>query len=93
LDRKNNELEDMRSEHQLKVAQLESLNQRLERKLNQLERESAHLQELRDKEASDSRQAAKILRQQLQTDFDKKVQNVIKKSEFFLISALIFGFI
>jgi hypothetical protein len=82
LDRKNNELEDMRSEHQLKVAQLESLNQRLERKVTQLERESAHLQELRDREASDSRQAAKLLRQQLQTDFDKKVQNVRKKSEF-----------
>jgi hypothetical protein len=65
LDRKNNELEDMQSEHQLKVAQLESLNQRLERKLTQLERESAHLQELRDKEASESRQAAKLLRQQL----------------------------
>ena len=69
----------MRSEHQLKVAQLESLNQRLERKLTQLERESTHLQELRDKEASESRQATKLLRQQLQADFDKKVQNAIKK--------------
>ena len=68
----------MRSEHHLKVAQLESLNQRLERKLTQLERESSHLQEIRDKEASESRQAAKLLRQQLQTDFDKKVQNVIR---------------
>ena len=64
----------MRSEHHLKVAQLESLNQRLERKLSQLERESSHLQEMRDKEVSDLRQAAQLLRQQLQADFDKKVQ-------------------
>ena len=72
----------MRSEHQLKVAHLESLNLRLERKLAQLERESTHLQELRDKEASESRQAAKLLRQQLQADFDKKVQNVVKRGDF-----------
>ena len=58
---------------------MESLNQRLERKLAQLERESTHLQELRDKEASESRQATKLLRQQLQADFDKKVQNATKK--------------
>ena len=64
----------MRSEHQLKVAQLESVNQRLERKLAQLERESTHLREVRDKEASEARQAAKLLRQQLQDDFDKKVK-------------------
>ena len=64
----------MRSEHHLKVAQLESLNQRLERKLSQLERESSHLQEMRDKEVSDLRQATQLLRQQLQADFDKKVQ-------------------
>ena len=64
----------MRSEHHLKVAQLESLNQRLERKLSQVERESSHLQEMRDKEVSDLRQAAQLLRQQLQADFDKKVQ-------------------
>lgn len=84
MDRKNNELEDMRSEHQLKVAQLESLNQRLERKLTQLERESTHLQELRDREATESRQATKLLRQQLQADFDKKVQNAIKKGVNFV---------
>ena len=69
----------MRSEHHLKVAQLESLNQRLERRLTQLERESSHLQEVRDKKASEPRQAAKLLRQQLQADFDKKVRNVIYK--------------
>ena len=86
MDRKNNELEDMRSDHQLKVAQLESLNQRLERKLSQMERENSHLQETREKEASESRQAAKLLRQQLQDDFDRKVQNVIKNmGEFVLL--------
>ena len=86
LDRKNNELEDMRSEHHLKVAKLESLNQRLERRLTQLERENSHLQEVRDKEASESRQAAKLLRQQLQADFDKKVQNIIQRGSVILAS-------
>ena len=73
----------MHSEHHLKVAQLESLNQRLERRLTQLERENSHLQEIRDKEASESRQATKLLRQQLQADY-KKVRNVMQRVNFVL---------
>ena len=73
LDRKNNELEDLRSEHHLKVAQLEAQNQRLEMKLSQLERDHTHLQEIREMEVTDSRNSSQHLRQQLQADFDKKV--------------------
>ena len=74
MDRKNNELEDLRSDHHLKVAELEAQNQRLQRKLSQLEREHGHLQELRDKEVADSRISTQQLRQQLQADFDQKVR-------------------
>ena len=84
----------MRSEHHLQVAQLESLNQRLERKLTQLERESSHLQEIRDKEASEARQTAKLLRQQLQADFDKKVliaMQVLPKIAYTHYDRLIFN--
>ena len=73
LDHKNNELEELRSEQHLKVAQLEAQNQRLERNLSHLEREHGHLQETREREAADSRSSSQQMKQQLQADFDKKV--------------------
>ena len=87
MDRKNNELEDMRSEHYLKVTQLEAHNQRLERKLTQLEREHGDLQEQRDREASDLRHSSQLLRQQLQADFDKKVRRI--RSRLFVVLIII----
>lgn len=76
LDNKNNELEEMRSEHHIKVTRLEAINQRLERKLAQLKREGDLLQEMRDKEAAESRQSTQLLKRQLQTEHDKKVQTL-----------------
>ena len=76
LDRKNNEMEDMRSEHRIKAHKLETQNERLERKLLQIEQECKHLQEQRDSQLSDSQHTIHQLRRQLQTEFDKKVSQV-----------------
>lgn len=74
LDRKNNEMEDMRSDHRLQVHTLETQNERLERKVLQVEQECKHLQEQRDNLISDSQHSIHQLRRQLATEFDKKVR-------------------
>lgn len=81
LDRKNAEMDEMKTHYRKKVADLEETNRKLDRKLQALTKDYGHAKESRDKQIAELRKMVEHSSQSTLNDYEKRLHDAMADFE------------
>ncbi|CAG5133659.1 unnamed protein product, partial [Candidula unifasciata] len=81
LDRKNNEIEDMKSHYKAKSKEMEETIGKLERKVQTLMKETEFIKQTKDKQISELRKITEESNEARRNDFDKRLHDAMAEFE------------